>query len=191
MVISYSMCMNLVEVPWEAMMNQVYPTKVEYLDAAVNIQLYTATTALFVTLYIAAPVFRNSSWLFGALLSPIIIGGMSITFLTLAIFKGSLIYVLPRTVTPIVFLAFFGTIHNIIGKTMKYSFFDPSKEMAYIPLDQTTRNKSKAAIDLLGSRFGKTGSSWIQTALIQVNTYKNIGQNASILSSLPFFYFHL
>ena len=32
-----------------------------------------------------------------------------------------------------------GTIQNILSKATKYAFFDPTKEMAYIPLDQEAK----------------------------------------------------
>jgi ATP:ADP antiporter, AAA family len=59
-----------------------------------------------------------------------------------------------------------GTILSLVSKTSKYALFDPTTQMAYIPLDDESKVKGKAAIDVLGSRIGKSGGSFIQQGLV-------------------------
>merc|ERR1711904_394287 len=59
-----------------------------------------------------------------------------------------------------------GTAQNVGTKATKYGMFDPTKEMAYIPLDAEQKTKGKAAIDVIASRMGKSGGSLIQQFLI-------------------------
>ena len=68
--------------------------------------------------------------------------------------------------TPLLLAVIFGTAQNIMSKSAKYSLFDPTKEMAYIPLDQESKVKGKAAIDVVGARLGKSGGSLLQQGLI-------------------------
>src|SRR4029078_5833198 len=68
--------------------------------------------------------------------------------------------------TPLMLAVVFGTAQNVMSKSSKYSLFDPTKEMAYIPLDQDSKVKGKAAIDVVGARLGKAGGSLIQQVLI-------------------------
>ena len=75
-----------------------------------------------------------------------------------------------------------GFILEVLVKSIKYALFDPTKEMAYIPLPNEAKTKGKAAVDLVGARFGKTGSSWIQLFLLGV-----IG-SGSILNIVPFLF---
>lgn len=68
--------------------------------------------------------------------------------------------------TPLMLAVLVGAAQNVMSKSSKYSLFDPCKEMAYIPLDQESKTKGKAAIDVVGVPLGKSGSSLIQQMLI-------------------------
>merc|ERR1711862_108556 len=61
-----------------------------------------------------------------------------------------------------------GTVQSLLSKTSKYALFDPTTQMAYIPLDEESKIKGKAAIEVLGSRIGKSGGSLIQQGLILI-----------------------
>lgn len=57
-----------------------------------------------------------------------------------------------------------------ITYAVKYSFFDPTKEMAYIPLPDSERTYGKTVADGLGSRVGNVGSGLIQTVAIVITS---------------------
>merc|ERR1712157_50773 len=69
-------------------------------------------------------------------------------------------------VTPLMLSVVVGAAQNILSKSAKYAFFDPCKEMAYIPLDAEERSKGKAAIDVIGNPLGKSGGSFVQQIAI-------------------------
>jgi AAA family ATP:ADP antiporter len=71
-------------------------------------------------------------------------------------------------VSPLFLLVYLGAFHNVSSKIAKYSFFDPTKEMAYIPLTENEKVKGKASIDIVGSRLGKTGASFVNLFLIGI-----------------------
>lgn len=95
------------------------------------------------------------------------IGVTGLGFFASNIFSGAMepVAALVGT-TPLLLAVLLGAAQNILSKSSKYSLFDPCKEMAYIPLDQESKTKGKAAIDVIGNPLGKSGGALIQQFLI-------------------------
>jgi ATP:ADP antiporter, AAA family len=93
--------------------------------------------------------------------------------------------------TPLMLACLLGAAQNILSKSSKYSLFDPCKEMAYIPLDQDSKTKGKAAIDVVGNPLGKSGGALIQQVLIfgVGSLAASTPYLAVILAALVFFWF--
>lgn len=51
---------------------------------------------------------------------------------------------------------------QVFGKGAKFSLFKPAEEMVYIGLDEESRTKGKAAIDVVGAQTGKSLGSILQ-----------------------------
>lgn len=99
--------------------------------------------------------------------TPIIIIATGIPFFAFVIFKEESSRLLGLSGPTILFVAvIFGAVQNVLSKATKYAFFDPTKEMAYIPLDEELKAKGKAAADVIGGRLGKSGGAIIQWAML-------------------------
>jgi ATP:ADP antiporter, AAA family len=169
MVISYGLTMTLVEVSWKANLAIAYPNVGDYQSFMASIASTVGICSLFTTTLLSGVIIRSMGWRFCALVPPIIVGGGAVIFLTLYLNQDWLgPYLTPLGLTPLMLIVLIGAFHNISSKVSKYCFFDSTNQMSYIPLDQESKIKGKAAIDVVGSRLGKSGASWIQIVLIQI-----------------------
>lgn len=168
-VLAYNIIINLVEVSWKQQMGILYPIKADYSSFMGLYQKILAVTTIFMMLFISSNVMRRFGWGVAAYITPVVILFTGVGFFTFIVFKDALSpYVVALGTTPLILAVIFGTIQNVMTKASKYSLFDPTKEMAYIPLDQESKVKGKAAIDTVGARLGKAGGSGVQLGLIAV-----------------------
>ncbi len=166
-VISYNLVINLVEVIWKDRLRQLYPSTVDY-----NIYINNLTSAMGIISTIAsvvmAGIINRLGWTKTALLTPAVLMITTMAFFG-CLFGGDAIAPIVSTVlgtTPLALAVLFGSVQNCFTKAAKYSVFDATKEMAFIPLDRDERMKGKAAIDGIGSRMAKSGGSVIHQGLL-------------------------
>jgi AAA family ATP:ADP antiporter len=72
------------------------------------------------------------------------------------------------SMSPAFLSIFFGGMQNCLSRACKYTVFDTTKEMSFIPLSAECKLKGKAAIDGVGSRLGKSGGSVFHQFLLMV-----------------------
>lgn len=162
LVISYGVSINLVEVAWknQVKLNFTNPTDQQAFWGTF-VQFSGIST--FVMILIGSYLIRATGWKIGALATPVMIGVTGLLFFGLMIFDQAfspLTSALGMTALGMAVLV--GAVQNILSKSTKYALFDPTKEMSYIPLDEESKIKGKAAVDVVGGRFGKGGGAAIQ-----------------------------
>ena len=130
---------------------------------------FLAWTTMLMMLFFTNNIIRTFGWGVAAAVTPITMLVTGAGFFGILIAKDHLgtLFSMMGT-TPLMAAVFFGTCQNVISKAAKYSLFDPTKEMTYIPLDEESKVKGKAAIDIVGARLGKAGSSIIQQGLFMI-----------------------
>lgn len=169
LVVSYNLVINLVEVVWKDQLRQLHPDPTSY-----NIYMNNVTSAMGVisTLMAIAIVWliHRWGWTFTSLLTPLILLSTSLLFFGLLLFQQYFHGVAAALLglTPLSIAVFVGAAQNSMSKGAKYSLFDTTKEIAFIPLDHTVKLKGKAAIDGVGSRMGKSGGSLIHQGLLMI-----------------------
>ena len=169
LVVIYGLTINLVEITWKAHLKLYYPKQSDYQNMMGSVFTLVGITSVIASLFVCGNMMRRLGWFVTALCSPIVLGVTGVMFFIVVIFQDSLgPFFAHMGMTPLFFIVMFGLFHNVTSKMMKYSFFDPTKEMAYIPLSEDEKVKGKASIDVVGSRLGKSGSSWIQVALFDI-----------------------
>lgn len=169
LVIAYGISINIVEVTWKSQLKLRYPNANEYSAFMGYFSTMTGAVTVLMMLFVGGNVIRRFGWSKAAQVTPIVLLITGVIFFALVIFRddlGGMIAALGTT--PLMLAVIIGTIQNIMSKSSKYSLFDPTKEMAYIPLDQEQKTKGKAAIDVIGARLGKSGGSFIQQGLLVV-----------------------
>ncbi|MBT6538395.1 MAG: NTP/NDP exchange transporter [Francisellaceae bacterium] len=169
-LIGYCISVNLVEVTWKAIIKIYYSDIKEYQRFLGIYQTVLGVSSIILALFFSGPILRSKGWLFSARLTPIVMALTSGLFFCVYFYVGKDFlqgsHHMAVGTIPLFILVVIGAVHNISCKAMKYCVFDPTKEMAYIPLDLEGKVKGKAAVDLLGARLGKSGSSWIHIILL-------------------------
>lgn len=172
-VIAYNLVINLVEVLWKHEVRELYPLPQDYNLYMNHVTTIIGAFATFASIFISGNSIRKFGWTFTALLTPTILLITSIAFFGFFFFKDqlSLLTLTIAGTTPLAMTVFFGSAQNIMSRGAKYTVFDATQQMAFVPLPSEYKLKGKAAIDGVCSRLGKSAGSIIhQTLLLTFST---------------------
>ncbi|XP_030525175.1 plastidic ATP/ADP-transporter-like [Rhodamnia argentea] len=166
LVVAYGISINLVEVTWKSKLKAQFPSPNEYSSFMGDFSSATGIMT-FSMMLLSQYIFNKYGWGVAAKITPTVLLLTGIGFFSLILFGDPLAPALAKFgMTPLLAAVYVGALQNIFSKSAKYSLFDPCKEMAYIPLDEDTKVKGKAAIDVVCNPLGKSGGALIQQFMI-------------------------
>lgn len=179
-VLMYNLAMNLIEVVWKNQIKQIYPNPNEYNVYMGEVMTWMGIIATIIAVFVTGNVIRRVSWTAAALLPAAITFLTGIGFFIFVLFQHSGFNWVAAFLgsTPLMLSVTLGSMQNCLSRASKYTLFDATKEMAFIPLSNESKLKGKAAIDGVGSRLGKSGGSVIHQGLLIIFT--------TVAASTPF-----
>jgi AAA family ATP:ADP antiporter len=160
-VLSYGMVINLVEGPWKDKIRHLYPGTAEYMNFTGKFMLAMGFTCI-VFMILGANMLRYFGWLISAMTTPVMVLVTGLIFFICVVFGQRMQDVI---LNPLFVSVIIGAVQNILSKATKYSLFDATREMTYIPIDEDLKTKGKAAIDVVGARLAKSSGAVLQSSL--------------------------
>ena len=187
LVVSYSMCIVLYEAVYRDYLRDLTGTwsqdwadahniidaalikakKSEYLQYYAGLQLTSiGIMAIVLSLFFATPAMKLG-WRFMGSVSPSMFLLFYSFFVSILFFINQLGFVADRLgITLAMLVLCVGLSGVVFIKGSKYTFFDPFKENAYLPLTKEEKMLGKASVETL-SRWGKALSSLFITMIIK------------------------
>jgi AAA family ATP:ADP antiporter len=139
----------------------------EYMSGVYS---WTGVIAVVIAMLVSGNVIRKFGWTIAALITPIVWVLTSIGFFSGLALEGTTIFEVINTLiaNPANLVLLLGSLQICLGRSCKYTLFDKTKEMTFIPLSKDEQRKCKVIVDGLASRFGKSGGSVIYITLFYI-----------------------
>jgi AAA family ATP:ADP antiporter len=163
-VISYGLTINISQAVWKSQAARYFTTTLDYITYMGTYKQMVGITSM-VTMVIGGIMLRYLRWFICALTPAILIGLSGLLFFTWVTFMEPLQPYFNNILYATIMV---GMAEVTLSKSLKYSIFDATKEMAYIPLSRDLKSKGKSAVDVFGERFGKASGAFIQTAMFSI-----------------------
>lgn len=181
-IVCYGLAINVVEGPWKSKIQELYPSQKEYLGFMGHFNIWMGISCIGF-MFIGSNIIRLLPWRASALFTPIIVGITGIAFFSFVVYsnQSSYDYI---WFNPVLAAVIAGATQNIMSKASKYSLFDSTKEIAYIPLDIELRTKGKAAAEVVGAKLGKSMGAVIQSSLFTIMPTTNFNEVTPILMTI-------
>ena len=163
LVVAYNIIFNFSDVLWINQVQLRYPNASDFNAFTNQIATITGIFATLSGLMLSGNVIRRYGWTVTAMITPLIWLVTGIGFFGCLLFEShfylsDLLYAFfSLPVANLVLI--FGAAQVCLGRASKFTLFDETKEIAFVPLPREEQRKGKAVVDGIASRLGKSGGS--------------------------------
>ena len=184
--ISINFCQTLLEGTLESYVRGSVVDITAYRSAFAYRIFFISILAL-VGSFIAGKVVQKFGWMAIASIGPII-AGLGCLFFVMSYLKNSMVSSCISNYIPMIdrYIIIFGYIEVIMLRAAGLTFYEEIVQIAYIPLNHKEKIEGKAAIDMVSTRVGKAGSSWLQLILLAVFRTNDVRKCSGVLAFILF-----
>eukprot|EP00516_Mucochytrium_quahogii_P002715 CAMPEP_0203752248 /NCGR_PEP_ID=MMETSP0098-20131031/6189_1 /ASSEMBLY_ACC=CAM_ASM_000208 /TAXON_ID=96639 /ORGANISM=" , Strain NY0313808BC1" /LENGTH=642 /DNA_ID=CAMNT_0050642323 /DNA_START=386 /DNA_END=2314 /DNA_ORIENTATION=+ len=166
LVISYGVSISLVEVSWKGQVKKALSKPNDYSRFMATFWTITGLVSMAFML-IGRVILHRVGYAPAVLFTPVTMAVAGSLFFIVSILQdltGPTDDIDGDDIVP--WAAYFGGCAVLFAKAAKYAFFDATKEIIFIPLDDNSKSIGKAAIDVVAYRLSKSGGSLILQLVI-------------------------
>lgn len=168
LVFAYNFCMTLIGYIWKSQLKIAFPDALSYGNFMGQFQTVIGIVTVLGVLFMKGIV-EKMSWYRAAVATPFLLIITAIVFFIFVLFDGFVAPIIDDFgLTPVTVAVYIGALQQLISKSCKYALFDPTKEMAYIPLNEGLKSRGKAAVDVFGLSFSKAFAGYLIGALLSI-----------------------
>lgn len=183
-VFAYGISINILEGVWKSKAKYIYIGTNNYAAFMGDVMMWTGICTM-TFMIVGSHILKKLGWFFGAMVTPVVMFITGIGFFVFVVFSDYFSPFVSAIGSNVLLMAVhIGAIQNILTKGTKYSLFDATKEMTYIPASAHIKSKGKAAIDVVGARWAKSGGALIQSLLFSIFPMANYDTIAPYLMIL-------
>lgn len=185
LLFSYGFAANAIECIWREKVRSLYDVPEFNMAFTGKTLKYTGVITMSLVV-IGAQVIRKLGWTFAAMVPPICALLLGMLFFAAANSEQiSTALACFFAVNPIILIVTIGAAQNVLAKSTKYTLFDSTKEMAYVPLEPEIKARGKACADVVGTKLGKSVCAFLQAGIFICVPNSNYD---SISNLLTFFF---
>ncbi|MFM8454979.1 MAG: Npt1/Npt2 family nucleotide transporter [Gammaproteobacteria bacterium] len=169
MVIAYNIIYNLSEVIWADQIQHAAQGRHDQMTHKMyDVSLWTGLVSTFLAIFVCGNALQLFGWTRAALIAPVVwlLTGLCLfgTWFAgensiLAVFASSL------NMSLMSFVSVLSSIQICLGRSTKYTVFDETKEIAFIPLSIKDKRRGKAIVDGVTGWIGRSGGALIYQIL--------------------------
>lgn len=168
-VIAFNIAINMIEITWKDQIYRLYPDPNDFNAYMGKVLTSIGLLSTFIGFFFCGNIIRKLGWTFSALITPIATAVTGFLFFIFLLSQKHPILASWTAIvgfSPLLVGVFLGAVQNVLSRACKFTLFDVTKEISFIPLSSESKWKGKAAIDGIGSRLGKTGGSIIHSGML-------------------------
>lgn len=143
----YGSAGNLIDTVWKYNIREYFQNPSDYSRFMGTVSSSKGVVSM-ITMVISSFILKHIPYKVTIMITPILLSSMGMVFFILNL----------NNPNPFV-IVIFGSVIQIAVKSVKYAFFDPNKEIAFMSMNDDIKTKGKATIDVLSNSLGKSGIS--------------------------------